>query len=197
VAKNYTRAVSSSETEGFMSSGTDNVKGNEPYIKGGTDKLSFKKMVIKTDPELVGEWEHTLAEIIINDQPFIDIIIPYEEEAARKAGNNDWHCEYGYNIASELYEELNGTATYHNCDDYIRGTTAVLLACGVCYIECDYPLLVEIEKTESEVIWSNFYNCRTMDYDRSGFPVFRFEKEQYKMALEQLKSIADELNNDQ
>ena len=48
------------------------------------------------------------------------------------------------------------------------------------------------EETETEVIWSGFYNDTQMDYDRSLYPVFRFEKGHYEAALAQLKVIADE-----
>ena len=154
---------------------------NQLNMKDSIDILSFKKLNVKTNPKLVGsEYKYTLAKIYINNQPFLDIVKQYEED----------YYEYNYNIASSMYEELSGLSTHHDCKHYLKGIDAVILTCGVCYHDCDYPLIVRTKETENEVLWFNYYNCRAAV---SGcLPVFRFKKEQYKAALAQLKDIAND-----
>jgi hypothetical protein len=98
-----------------------------------------------------------------------------------------------------MYKELTGEASHHShryCKHYLKGIDAVLLTCCTCYIACDYPLIVRTKETENEIIWHKYYNCREMGYDRSMFPVFRFDKEQYKAALAELKAIVEDLKDE-
>ena len=67
---------------------------------------------------------------------------------------------YDYNLASSLYSELTGGSTSHDCEDYKRGSHALLLICSGCYDQCDFPLLAEVEETETEIILGNYFNCR-------------------------------------
>ena len=159
-------------------------KGTEPNIRDSIDVLSFRKKTVRTDYDHVGfDATYTLAEILINDQPFLDVVKKYEKHR---------YSHYDYNIASDMYQELTGKSDYHDCKDYLIGIDAVILTCGACFIYCDDPLIVRTKETENEIWWYKYYNCRAMNVDRSHFPVFRFDKVQYQEALEQLKAIAEE-----
>jgi len=155
------------------------------------NKLSFRKKSAKTNLETVGvEHEYILAETIINDRPFLDYIACIET-------NHD----YDYNIAKNLCVELTGESdSYHHWseeygwthgwqDDWPGKNNAVLLICSKCFHEKDNPILFTFEETDLEVIWSGYRNDQT-NRIYSEIPEFRFEKEQYKAAMEQLKEIA-------
>lgn len=155
------------------------------------DKLSFKRKTAKTDPKMVGEErEYVLAETIINGRPFLEYIGGIEKEH-----------EYDYNLAKTLCFELTGESgsysywskehgwTHGSPDGWPGKNNAALLCCGVCFCERDNPLVFAFEETEAAVNWSGFHNDQTKR-NYIELPVFRFEKEQYKAALEQLKKIA-------
>jgi len=61
----------------------------------------------------------------------------------------------------------------------------------VCYHDCDFPLIVKIEETNTEIIWREYYNCQA-NLDRSMYPVFRFDKQQYNAALAELKAMIED-----
>ena len=151
------------------------------------DKISFKKKITRSDPKEAGfDYTFILAEIIINDRPFLDFVWQYETKNERY---------YDYNIAKELYLQLISApeGQKESCfgGEWPGKNKAVLLICGVCFFDEDDPLVVTFEETENEVSWTNFDNPRR-EYDYSLYPVFHFEKDQYKAALAQLKEIADE-----
>ena len=158
-------------------------------LKNNVDTLSFKKSCKTTslgfsEEDECEEYKVVIAEIYINDKPLMDIVKQFDE----------YHYEFDYNIASSMYMEFIGEATHHSssCKHYLKGIDAVLMVCNSCYFDCCSPLAVRTKETDKEILWYSFYSCRSMDTDRSKFPVFRFNKEQYKAALEQLKAIADE-----
>lgn len=71
---------------------------------------------------------------------------------------------------------------------------ADVLSCGGCGFCCCWLLRVKITLSESEVVWSNFYQPhrqgqrgtgRLWDYD--GFGPFRFDREQYETALKSVR----------
>ena len=147
------------------------------------DKLTFKRKIGRTDPKMVGTaHEYMLAETIINDRPFLDYF-----------GHIEKAHEYDYNIAKRLYFELTGESdSYSHWPDGWPGKNrAVLLVCGICFTERDNPLIFAFEETDTTVVWSGFHNDQTKR-NYIEIPVFRFEKEQYKAAMAQLKIIADE-----
>ena len=159
---------------------------SEPQLKDSIDTLSFRKSFARialgfTEDDEIYEEEYIIAEILINGQPLLGIIEQYD----------DYSHEYNYNTASLMYKELVGESTHHDCEHYLKGIDAVLLVCSTCYYDCCLQLIVRTKETEDEILWFQYYSCRSMNFDRSKFPVFRFEKEQYKMALAQLKEIAE------
>lgn len=157
------------------------------------DKLTFRKKVSKTDVNMAGEErEYILAEAIINGHS----LLGHLGDLAK------WH-EYDYNLAKNLYFELTGELDSCNhwsaeCgwthgwqDGWPGKNKAALFVCGVCFHERDNPLLFEFEETDTAVVWKDFHNPQTKR-KYGEIPVFRFEKEQYKTAMAELKKIANE-----
>jgi len=154
------------------------------------DTISFEKKIVKSN----FTWRPlTLAAPIINGKPFAEIVEQYEREAARNSGL-EYLFGYMYATANYLYKELTGDLEFSYTNN------AVLMVCDGCEEAGCWPLMVTIEETETEVIWSNFHNWHRSEPNKNGlfwdysvFPVFRFDKIQYTAALKQLKIIADNI----
>jgi hypothetical protein len=158
------------------------------------DTLEFRKRISKTDPELVGEEaEYVLAEILINSRPLLDIMDEYASDPKRRKGQDMEFllAVYDYNDPAELYRQLTNDPTVLDFDGWPGTNNALLLVCGECFDPEDCPFITVFTETDNQVIWSNFRNDRT-SHDYKDFPAFRFDKEQYESALEQLKVLAEE-----
>jgi hypothetical protein len=98
---------------------------------------------------------------------------------------------YDYSFPLYLYYQLTNNPKGLDYDGWPGVNNAVLLICGECFDHEDCPFITVFTETDNQVIWSNFRNDRT-SHDYKDFPAFRFDKEQYEAALEQLKALANE-----
>ena len=156
------------------------------------DTLEFRRMAIFHD----NFGEHIHAEIIINGIPFSIIAEENERLAAEKGTGKYKGFEYTYEYACVLYKYL-----FENeiCDE--NPEQKPIMICSGCHEAGCWGLYVSIEESDTEVIWRNINNYHMLKgspgsnwWDYSVFPSFRFSKENYNTALEQLKIIAREPN---
>ena len=113
--------------------------------------------------------------------------------AAEKGTGEYDKFSYVYDLAKSLYASL---AEDQEC--WENPEQKPLMICGGCHEAGCWGLYVTVEETDTEIIWSNISNYHMTKkrpdkkwWDYSVFPTFRFDKTEYRAALEQLRKIAD------
>jgi len=145
------------------------------------DTLNFEKMLFKSQ---FSNYDMELGVTIINGRPLADIVEPFEREVAHMRGEDYSELGYIYQLAHILYKQLIRKNSQYSEDE------VALMICSGCYEEGCWALLVTIEETETEVIWTGFRNNHRSDPEYNSFPILRFEKNNYIEALLQLKETA-------
>jgi len=153
------------------------------------DILSFEKMELQPNiPEnsrlYIGN--RIAAKILINGLPYVEVMEPLFDEAAKQAGYLNDANRYIYLFASELYDALICLSD-NKLDD---GNNVVELVLRLGVFDAAAPACIRVEYTENYVSWAC---CCAYNYVFSDkeLPVFKFKNSQYKEALEQLKVLKD------
>ena len=145
------------------------------------DTIRFEKTLVWVDTGDIKK--RVVGKIIINEKPLIDTIRVYEQPFAIEENHESLAGGYMYRCASRLYKELTGQNPSKE-----NSLGIPILICGSCCMFGCWELFVHIDETASEVIWFNFYNfARSGRWDYSRFPIYRFDKIQYAIALEELR----------
>jgi hypothetical protein len=141
--------------------------------------------------------EYIHAEIIINGRPFAEAAEEYERLATQRgAGVEYCGFSYIYHYAEMLY----GVLACGEVDD-ANARQKPLMICSGCHEPGCSGLWATIEETGTEVTWSGINNYHFLPgrakfwRDYGVFPVYRFAKDDYAAALEQLRHIAREAGN--
>lgn len=145
------------------------------------DKLEFKLI----DPVEANEnWALEYGskckgvEIYINGTEIVPILKGIEILYASKEGKPHLAGDYGHNTPKHLYSQLTKS---------LDG--AELLCCGGCGDSGCWSVLVSIEQDDEYVYWNHFeHNHRDWEYGLS----YRFEKQEYEQAMQQLKGFVEE-----
>ena len=151
------------------------------------DRLSFKKEIVR-----FGYSEKAVcAKIFINDIPLLDIVKEYELPYAKQYGQENIAGGYMSIYARYLFELLTGKA---KSDEY--GNEIPVLICDDCGTEGCWDLLMTVMDERADVIWTHFHNPHRSFPDSAGgywnydaFPSYRFDKEQYRIAIRELEKI--------
>jgi hypothetical protein len=147
------------------------------------DTLSFEKVEQK-----VNESYYTLAKIIINGKPFIEIVKDYELPFTDKSDVVELAGSYMSAPAKYLYDML----TYNEkCQTYDDEIPILICRCGA---EGCWDLIATVEDKGSVIVWKDIHNPRrssptpqrTSFWDYKNFPSFCFDKQQYNYAIEEL-----------
>lgn len=132
-------------------------------------------------------YELLTASIVVDNESLADLIKTYELPMATKEGNPDLAGDYGaieigYSSVEKYYLGLEEAGWGDDQDK------TILLGC-VCGVAGCWPLLCKITVEGDKVVWSDFEQPhRDEDWDYTDFSGFVFDKQQYKNAIEAMKS---------
>ena len=138
--------------------------------------LAFEKTLEKP---AVGDYIG--ARILIDGEPLQDKIRVIETPFATKIGHPESAGNYSHQNTDWLYRQLKGAARSDAYPDRIA-----FLTCACTVDECG-GFWGKVKETDNEVIWYGFRTGKRMDYSAMG--EFRFEKEQYNKALDELRTF--------
>jgi hypothetical protein len=152
------------------------------------DTLSFERSTIKFEH---GNGQmHVCASVIINGISLIEIVRTYELPYAAKYEQENIAGGYIPNASENLYSLL---VEKRKSPEYQHEIPILICECGC---EGCWDLLVTIDEDELEVLWSNIHNPHRSYpmseggfWDYKEFPSFRFDKKQYKDAIETLAKM--------
>jgi len=138
--------------------------------------LTFEKILEKP---AVGDYIG--AKIIIDGESLQDKIKVIETPFAIRVGLPESAGDYSHQDADWLYRQLKGESHSDTYPDRIA-----LMTCACTVDECG-GFWGKVKDIGDEVIWYGFRTGKRMDYDEMG--EFRFNKEQYNKALDELRAF--------
>ncbi len=158
------------------------------------DKLSFKKANMSLVKSLVDldilMVKEDLVDIYINDKNLLKLILIYELEKNHDLVGFTLYDEFAPFNNEYYYSELWN----HNGEKEKKNI--YLFCCASCGEYMCWGLSIDIEFTDNEVIWKN-WNIHTPNEEFKDFPEFRFDRKEYKKAIDSLKDIEElEMSDD-
>lgn len=121
------------------------------------------------------------AKIIIDGEPLQDKIRLIETSFATKIGQPESAGNYSHQNTDWLFRQLKGEAHSDTYPDRIA-----LMTCACSVDECG-GFWGKVKETGNEVIWYGFKTGKRVNYSAMG--EFRFDKEQYNKALDELRTF--------